>query len=120
MPSGESSPPVQTISSTGFDVPDDARLQKITSTKASSPTASEKTPTPGDNENAIPSADVEAIEEATPIVQKTLPVPESTPKIERNGFDMDTRRTLNDHEEPDIWLIDCIYYTQQCCTCTIL
>ncbi|XP_032670392.1 uncharacterized protein LOC116843764 isoform X3 [Odontomachus brunneus] len=119
MSSGESSSPVQTISSTGFDVPDEARLAKITPTTTPSPTTSTKT-SKADNETTTADADVEAIEEATPIVQKTLPVSESTYKIERNGFDMDTTKTLNDHEEPDMCLINCIYYTQQCCTCTIL
>lgn len=120
MSSGDSSPPVQAssmISSTGFDVTDEARLAKVSPTTTPSSITPEKISKPVENE--IPDADVEAIEEAMPIVQKTSPVPESPPKIERNGFNMDTRKTLDEREE-NMCLIDCIYYTQQCCNCTIL
>ncbi|XP_019697533.1 uncharacterized protein LOC105184366 isoform X1 [Harpegnathos saltator] len=120
MSSGDSSSPVQaTMSSTDFDVPDDAKLTNISPITTPSPTTSEKISKAADNETML-HTDVEAIEEATPIVQKTPPMPESAPKLERNGFDMDTRKTLDEHEEPDMCLIDCIYYTQQCCNCTIL
>ncbi|XP_014484163.1 PREDICTED: uncharacterized protein LOC106749330 isoform X2 [Dinoponera quadriceps] len=118
MSSGDSSPPAQaTISTSGFDVPDDARLAKISPTTTPSPTTSAKISKAADHETL--NTDVEAIEEAMPIVQKTLPVPELPAKIERNGFDMDVRKTLDEREE-DMCLIDCIYYTQQCCNCTIL
>lgn len=116
MSSGDSSPPVQaSISSTGFDTPDDARLAKVTPTTTPSPTHSEKILKSADE---TPQTDVEAIEEAMPIMQKTLPVPESTPKIERNGFDIEPKKMLDEREE-DMCLINCIYYTQQCCNCTI-
>lgn len=113
MMSGDSSPQAQaSISSTGFDVLDDARLGKIT------PTTSTKTPRHMDTEA---DTDAEAIEEAMPIVQTTLPVPESKPKIERNGLDTDTstKKSINQPED-DSCIVNCIYFTQQCCECTIV
>ncbi|XP_029168153.1 uncharacterized protein LOC114938374 isoform X1 [Nylanderia fulva] len=107
MSSGEPSPPAQpSISTTSFDELDDARLVNTT---------------PVTSQPAKPSGDItdtEAIEEAVPIVQKTLPVPQSKPEIERNGLDVDTKKSP---DEQDVsCLINCIYYTQQCCDCTIV
>ncbi|XP_072764460.1 uncharacterized protein [Anoplolepis gracilipes] len=106
MSSGEPSSPAQaSISTTSFDVLDDARL--VNSTITSQPAKPS-----GDN------TDTEAIEEAVPIVQTTLPMPESKPEIEKNGLDVDTKKSP---DEPDVsCLINCIYYTQQCCDCTIV
>lgn len=89
---------------------DDARLEKINITPVTSqPTKPVVSPTVN--------TDADAIEEAVPIVQTTLPVPESEPKIEKNGIEMKTKKS----DEPnDDCLINCIYYTQQCCDCTIV
>ncbi|XP_012218200.1 uncharacterized protein [Linepithema humile] len=114
MSSGDSSPPPQASisSSAGFDVLDDARLEKVMIT----PVTSTKPP-------SKPTADAakdntEEIEEAVPIVQKTLPTPEPKPEIEKNGFDVNAKKSPN--EPDDACLINCIYYTQQCCDCTIV
>ncbi|XP_011250835.1 uncharacterized protein LOC105248013 isoform X2 [Camponotus floridanus] len=106
MSSGEPSPPAQTsISTTSFDVLDNARLVN------SAPITSQPAKPSGDN-----TEDTEAIEEAVPIVQTTLPAPQSKPEIEKNGLD-----TKTSPDESDVsCLINCIYYTQQCCDCTIV
>jgi len=115
MSSGDSSPPPQASisSSAGFDVLDDARLGKVITT----PVTSSKPP------SKLPTADAakdntEEIEEAVPIVQKTLPTPEPKPEIEKNGFDVNAKKSPD--EPDDACLINCIYYTQQCCDCTIV
>lgn len=107
MSSGEPSPPAQaSISTTSFDVLDNARLINA------APITSQPSKPSGDN------TDTEAIEEAVPIVQTTLPVPESKPEIEKNGLDVNTKKSP---DEPDVsCLINCLYYTQQCCDCTIV
>ncbi|CAL1682246.1 unnamed protein product [Lasius platythorax] len=107
MSSGEPSPPAQaSISTTSFDVLDDARLVNA------APITSQPAKPSGDI------TDTEAIEEAVPIVQTTLPVPQSKPEIEKNGLDVGTKKSP---DEPDVsCLINCIYYTQQCCDCTIV
>lgn len=107
MSSGEPSPPAQaSISTTSFDVLDDARLVNTV------PVTSQPAKPSGDI------ADTEAIEEAVPIVQTTLPVPQSKPEVERNGLDVDTKKSP---DEQDVsCLINCLYYTQQCCDCTIV
>ncbi|XP_070151540.1 LOW QUALITY PROTEIN: uncharacterized protein [Polyergus mexicanus] len=107
MSSGEPSPPAQaSISTTSFDVLDNARLINA------APITSQPSKPSGDN------IDTEAIEEAVPIVQTTLPVPESKPEIEKNGLDVDTKKSP---DETDVsCLINCLYYTQQCCDCTIV
>ncbi|XP_036144174.1 uncharacterized protein LOC105832595 isoform X3 [Monomorium pharaonis] len=102
--SDPSSPTQASISTTSFDVLDDARLEKINVT----PVTSQPT------KSAIVNTD--AIEEAVPIVT-TLPVPELEPKIEKNGIEVKTKKS---NESNDECLINCIYVTQQCCDCTIV
>lgn len=108
MSSGEPSPPAQaSISTTSFDVLDNARLVNA------APATSQPAKPSGDN-----TEDTEAIEEAVPIVQTTLPAPQSKPEIEKNGLDVDTKTSP---DESDVsCLINCLYYTQQCCDCTIV
>lgn len=108
--SDPSSPAQASISTTGFDVLDDARLEKINITPVTSQlTKAVVSPTMN--------TDADAIEEAVPIVQTTLPMPELEPKIEKNGIE----KTKKSSDEPnDDCLINCIYYTQQCCDCTIV
>ncbi|XP_023247956.1 uncharacterized protein LOC106647149 isoform X1 [Copidosoma floridanum] len=81
------------------------------------------------------SPEVEAIEEAVPIGRSTLPSPEPQPVYERNGYkgsalklehndkvDGDIKYKHRDYHdlEDDSCLIKCIYFTQQCCECTII
>ncbi|XP_011879717.1 PREDICTED: uncharacterized protein LOC105568557 isoform X5 [Vollenhovia emeryi] len=107
-PTDDSSPAQASISTRGLDVLDDARLNKFSLT--SQPTKPAASP--------IVDTDADAIEEAVPIVQTKLPVPESEPKIEKNGIE---RKPKKPRDEPnDECLINCIYYTQQCCDCTIV
>lgn len=107
--SDPSSPGQASISTTGFDVLDDARLEKLNLTPVTSqPTKSMISST----------VNTDTIEEAVPIVQTTLPVPELEPKIEKNGIEMKTKKKPD--EPNDECLINCIYYTQQCCDCTIV
>ncbi|XP_020286297.1 uncharacterized protein LOC109855954 isoform X5 [Pseudomyrmex gracilis] len=106
MSSSESSPPPQaSIVTTDFDVVDKVRLSKDITTpiKSSKP--------------IVNTADTEAIEEAVPIMQKTLPTPEPKPALEKNGIDINAKKSP---DEPDKCLIDCIYLAQQCCECTII
>ncbi|XP_011636638.1 uncharacterized protein LOC105426909 isoform X1 [Pogonomyrmex barbatus] len=113
MSSTDSSSPAQaSISATNLDMVDHARLGKIntTSLTTSQPLKSEVKP--------LAKADTDVIEEAVPIVQTTLPVPESEAKIEKNGLDFNAKKSTN--EPDDECLINCIYYTQQCCDCTIV
>lgn len=111
MPSNDPSSPAQaSISTTGFDMLDNARLEKINI----SPVTSQSTkPVVSPTANT----DADAIEEAVPIVT-TLPVPELGPKIEKNGIEMKMKKSPD--EPNDDCLINCIYYTQQCCDCTIV
>lgn len=114
MSSGDPSSPAQaSISATSFDVLDDARLGKINLTPVTSQPTKPGVVAP----NVNPDAD--AIEEAVPIMQTTLPVPESEPKVEKNGIEVKTKKKPTD-EPNDECLINCIYYTQQCCDCTIV
>lgn len=106
MMSGESSPGLQpSISSSNFGLADNNdSLDKIATVISTRP---------------LPESDTEVIEEA--IVHKTLPMPEPQPKIERNGLDKDVAdgkppQTRNDDDS----CVKCVYYTQQCCECTIL
>lgn len=114
MSSGDSSPPPQASipSSADFDVLDDARLEKV----INAPVTSMKPPSKPNAD--VTKDDTEEIEEAVPIVQKTLPTPEPKPEIEKNGFDVKAKKSPD--EPDDACLIDCIYFTQQCCDCTIL
>ncbi|XP_024878808.1 uncharacterized protein LOC112459097 isoform X2 [Temnothorax curvispinosus] len=99
------------IATTGFDVLDDARLAKINMTPVTSqPTKPVVSPTLN--------TDADAIEEAVPIVKTTLPKPELELKIEKNGIEKKTKQSPN--EPNDDCLINCIYYSQQCCDCTIV
>jgi len=118
-----SSPAQASISTTSFDVLDDARLMKINKTPVTSQpikSVDQTLVTPQPIKSVSPTtvdADADAIEEAVPIVRTTLPVPESEPKIEKNGIEVKTKKS----DEPnDDCLINCIYYTQQCCDCTIV
>ncbi|KYN32510.1 hypothetical protein ALC56_13368 [Trachymyrmex septentrionalis] len=112
MSSDDQSSPAQTsISTTSFDVLDNARLEKINITPImSQPTKPVVSPTTN--------IDADAIEEAVSIVQTTLPMPELQPKIEKNGIETKTKKSSD--EPNDDCLINCIYYTQQCCDCTIV
>lgn len=109
MSSSDPSSPQASISTTSFDVLDNARLEKINVTPVTSqPTKSMISST----------VNTDTIEEAVPIVQTTLPVPELEPKIEKNGIEMKTKKKSD--EPNDDCLINCIYYTQQFCDCTIV
>lgn len=108
--SDPSSPTQASISTTSFDVLDDARLEKINVTPVTSQ-LTKPVISPAVN------TDADAIEEAVPIVQTTLPVPESVPKLEKNGIEVKTKKSPD--EPNDECLINCIYFTQQCCDCTI-
>lgn len=116
MSSSDPSSPQASISTKGFDVLDDARSEKINTTPVTSqPTKPEKI--------SGASTDADAIEEAVPIVKTTLPVPELGAKIEKNGIEMKKKRKKKKKspDEPnDECLINCIYYSQQCCDCTIV
>lgn len=113
MSSNDPSSPAQTsISTTGFDMLDDARLEKINIP----PVMSQSTkPVVSPTVNT----DADAIEEAVPIVQTTLPAPELGTKIEKNGIEKMKMKKSPDEPNDDC-LINCIYYTQQCCDCTIV
>ncbi|XP_066600445.1 uncharacterized protein [Prorops nasuta] len=106
MLSSDSPPPMTTsLAPVGFDMPDEARPGKITPTK--------------------PLGDSEVIEEAVPITKKKLPSPEPQPKVHRNGLDVDhdvssTKKLHQDDEENDRCIVDCVYYVQRCCECTIV
>ncbi|XP_015598319.1 uncharacterized protein LOC107269220 isoform X2 [Cephus cinctus] len=109
--SGDSPPPLQaSLPSSGFETPNDVHNGKIT------PISSIQKSTGVD-------VDVEDIEEAVPIIHKTLPVPEPKPSIEKNGADYydvaDGKQLVHDVDD-DPCVIKCLYFTQQCCECTIL
>ncbi|XP_012149634.1 uncharacterized protein LOC100881840 isoform X2 [Megachile rotundata] len=109
--SSDSPPPLHTsISLVDYDVPDEARPGKITPT---TPT------TPVTNELLNTDPDTEMIENAVPIAQTVLPVPQPQPKIERNGIDAEKKKPVTQPEN-DSCVVDCIYFTQQCCECVIL
>ncbi|KYM95873.1 hypothetical protein ALC62_13483 [Cyphomyrmex costatus] len=108
----QSSPTQASISTTSFDVLDNARLEKI---DISPIITSQPTKTVV---SQVTNTDADVIEEAVPIVQTTLPMPELQPKIEKNGIEMKTKKSSD--EPNDDCLINCIYYTQQCCDCTIV
>lgn len=113
MVSGDSPPPMTTSIPPGFDISEDMRPGKTTPTNIPlTPLKSYKTN--GD----VPNED---IEEAVPIV-KCLPVPEPQPKIEKNCFDYDHTdgKQLVGDVEDDACFVKCVYFTQQCCECTIL
>ncbi|XP_043599961.1 uncharacterized protein LOC122575285 isoform X2 [Bombus pyrosoma] len=109
--SNDSPPPLQTsIPLVDYDVPDEARPGKITPT---TPT------TPVTNKLSNADTDTEMIENAVPITQTVLPVPEPQPKIEKNGIDSEATKPVTQPEN-DSCVVDCIYFTQQCCECVIL
>ncbi|KAF3425477.1 hypothetical protein E2986_03672 [Frieseomelitta varia] len=108
--SNDSPPPLQTsIPLVDYDIPDEARPGKITPT---TPT------TPVTNKLLNVDTDTEMIENAVPITQTVLPVPEPQPKIERNGIDSEATKPVTQPEN-DSCVVDCIYFTQQCCECVI-
>ncbi|XP_043463107.1 uncharacterized protein LOC122499094 isoform X1 [Leptopilina heterotoma] len=113
MVSGDSPPPMTTSIPPGFDISEEMRPGKTTPTNIPlTPLKSYKT-----NGN-VPNED---IEEAVPIV-KSLPLPEPQPKIEKNCFDYDQTdgKQLVGDVEDDACFVKCLYFTQQCCECTIL
>ncbi|XP_076625694.1 uncharacterized protein LOC143344029 isoform X2 [Colletes latitarsis] len=108
----ESPSPLQTsMPLVDYDVTDDARSGKITPTAPTIPVMS-KLLNSG-------TTDTETIENAVPIAQTVLPVPEPRPKIERNGIDSETKKSVAQPND-DSCVVDCIYFTQQCCECMIL
>lgn len=121
MSSGDTSPPAAqaSISSTGFDMVDDVRLEKKNLDKtnlektAAIPLTSLK---PAKSGEVVDLTDPEAIEEAVPMVHETELV-ETQSKM-KNGIDIDKRKEPFEEHEDDC-LINCIYYTQECCLCTI-
>lgn len=113
MSSGDSSltekPSEASVSLTGFDTLDDAKPGKDAATTSKKSVSL--------NEIA------EVIEiEMKPIIETTLPIAESEPKIEKNGLEVDTKKSATEPEDSacDICILDCIYITQRCCECTIL
>ncbi|XP_076755062.1 uncharacterized protein LOC143425890 isoform X1 [Xylocopa sonorina] len=109
--SSDSPPPLQTsIPLVDYDMPDEARPGKITPTAPTAPMTSKLL-------NA--DTDTETIENAVPIVQRVLPAPEPQPKIERNGIDSEKKKPVAQAEN-DSCVVDCVYFTQQCCECVIL
>ncbi|OXU28302.1 hypothetical protein TSAR_000140 [Trichomalopsis sarcophagae] len=138
MMSADSSPTLQaSLPSPNYvDLPDEPRPGKITPTtpatnttnSSPSPRASKSDDTGGKSSPEVD--EEEAIEEAVPIVRTTLPSPEPRPLIERNGYkDHDRVDGINgikqkppqQHDvDDDSCLIKCVYFTQQCCECTIV
>ncbi|XP_076681029.1 uncharacterized protein LOC143375606 isoform X2 [Andrena cerasifolii] len=113
-----------TIPLVGYDVPDEARPGKI------SPTTPPPPPTPSPSPIGPVTikllnddiADTEVIEnDAVPMAQTDLPAPEPRPKIGRNGIDSDSKKKpVARANDDDSCVVDCIYFTQQCCECIIL
>ncbi|KAH0951599.1 hypothetical protein HN011_008453 [Eciton burchellii] len=111
MSSGDTTPQAQaSISSTGFDTVDDTRLDKkdqaIVGLTSIKPAKSA--------EMAV--TDPEAIEEVISI-RETQFTSKTKPKME-NGIDIEKDKEPRQQIEDDC-LINCIYYTQECCSCTI-
>ncbi|XP_051170323.1 uncharacterized protein LOC127287431 isoform X3 [Leptopilina boulardi] len=113
MVSGDSPPPMTTSIPPGFDISEDMRPGKTTPTNIPL--------TPVKSYKANGNITNEDIEEAVPIV-KSLPLPEPQPKIEKNCFDYDQTdgKQLVGEVEEDACFVKCVYFTQQCCECTIL
>ncbi|XP_053987156.1 uncharacterized protein LOC128891817 isoform X2 [Hylaeus anthracinus] len=110
--SSDSPSPLQTsIPLVDYDVPDEARSGKVTPTTPTIPVTTKLL----NNDTT----DTETIENAVPIAQTVLPVPEPRPKIERNGIDSETKKSVTQPDD-DSCVVDCIYFTQQCCECMIL
>ncbi|XP_026667126.1 uncharacterized protein LOC108622227 isoform X2 [Ceratina calcarata] len=106
--SSDSPPPLQTsIPLVDYDVPDEAGLGKITPTTPTTPVTSKLL-------NAV-DTDIETIENAVSIAQAVLPVPEPRPKIERNNIDATDNKKPVGQPDNDSCIVDCIYFTQQCC-----
>ncbi|PBC29343.1 hypothetical protein APICC_09190 [Apis cerana cerana] len=106
--SSDSPPPLQTsVPLVDYDIPDEACSGKITPTTPTIPVT-----------NKLLNTDAETIENAVPITQAVLPVPEPQPKIERNGFDSEATKPIAQSEN-DSCVVDCIYFTQQCCECAL-
>ena len=103
-----------TIPLVGYDVPDEARPGKISPTTPS-PIGPVTTKLLNND-----TADTEMIENAVPVAQADLPAPEPRPKIERNGIDSDSKKKPVARANDDSCVVDCIYFTQQCCECIIL
>ncbi|XP_043286320.1 uncharacterized protein [Venturia canescens] len=120
MRSGDSPPPLQASIPSAYDVPDDAGLNgRVTISSSPAITTSIK---PLRSESGDSDAEVISIEEAVPIVHKTLPSPEPQPKIEKkNGYDsmyMDEKKLVDPDDDPCI--VKCVYFAQQLCECTIM
>jgi len=110
MSSGDTTPQAQaSISSTGFDMVDDTRLDKkdqtIIGLSSMKPAKSAE----------VAVTDPEAIEEVVSI-RETQFTSKTKPKME-NGIDIEDKEPRQQIE--DDCLINCIYYTQECCSCTI-
>jgi hypothetical protein len=130
------SPTLQTsVPSPGYvELPDEPRPGKITPSSASNTSNSSPSPRGSKSEagnGGASSPEDEAIEEAVPIVRSTLPSPEPRPMIElsHNGYKDHDRVDSNGlkakpPQQPDVdsdsCLIKCVYFTQQCCECTIV
>lgn len=115
MRAGDSPPPLQASVPSGYDIPDDAGVTESTIPTAAVITSVKPLRQEGES-------DVEAIEEAVPIIRKSLPSPEPKPKIESNGFDReinDEKKLVNEPEDEPC-IVKCVYFAQQCCECTIL
>ncbi|XP_076242266.1 uncharacterized protein LOC143184129 isoform X2 [Calliopsis andreniformis] len=114
--SSDSPPPLQTssIPLVDYDVPDEARPGKVTPTTPTSIGPMTSKLLNSDN------SDAETIENMVPIAQTVLPVPEPQPKIEKNGIDSDMREKTVTRTDDDSCVVDCIYFTQQCCECIII
>ena len=136
MMSSDSLPRVQTVPSPGYiELPDEPRPGKITPSSGAS-----GSPRTSKSEGAAGSSPEleEAIEEA--IVRTSLPSPEPRPPTEqhhqRNGYKDYDRVDASIGLKPappavkqppgqrdvdeDSCLIKCVYFTQQCCECTII
>lgn len=123
MSSGDTPPPAQaSISSTAFDTVDDARLEKNDSDETAAVAVPLTSIKPAKSAQVL-ATDPEAIEEAVPIVRETQLGSEAKLRME-NGID-GIDGIVEDKEEPpadeyeDQCLINCIYYAQECCICTI-
>lgn len=99
---------------TGYDIPDEARPGSIAPVIPLSSTGKLN------HEDT----DTEVIEEITTIIRKTLPSPEPSPKIERNGNDNNgklmEKKFVEEKNTDDDNCVKCIYIVQQCCDCVIV
>lgn len=110
MVSGDSPPPMQaSLPLVDYDATDEATVEKGNSTLQPLTALTTKLLTSD--------ADAETIETIAQVTENVLPVPEPKPVMEKNGIDAKKPATYVDDNS---CVIDCIYYTQQCCECIIL